>query len=165
MLTPCPLPCLYTRFHAIGAYWCYPVVYLNRKSEIGNGGGGRAGDRDGGGRFGGCYGDDEATEAAKAHVEEPWREAAAQTRLRGFSAGWDVSGARGGRATPSPIERARLTPGPSRTAQGSMHTALPGRSAPRSNQFYSYSNLLPISVFRFPISDLNKQPDNTNTPQ
>ena len=50
----------------------------------------------------GCYGDGEATEAAKAHAEEPWREAAAQTRLRGFSAGWDVSGARGGRATPSP---------------------------------------------------------------
>ena len=24
-----------SRFHAIGAYWCYPVVYLNRKSEIG----------------------------------------------------------------------------------------------------------------------------------
>ena len=33
-LTPCPLPCLYTRFYAIGAYWCYPVVYLNRKSEM-----------------------------------------------------------------------------------------------------------------------------------
>ena len=37
-ITPCPLPCLYTRFHAIGAYWCYPVAYLNRKSEIGKGG-------------------------------------------------------------------------------------------------------------------------------
>ena len=27
-ITPCPLPCLYTRFYAIGAYWCYPVAYF-----------------------------------------------------------------------------------------------------------------------------------------
>ena len=25
---------MYTRFYAIGAYWCCPVVYLNRKSDV-----------------------------------------------------------------------------------------------------------------------------------